>query len=161
MSTKIRPRAAHALSALLLTLAVTGCSKPQSANTEPLVTAPLVTDQASIRGSLTLNGMQTKYTAHLKNARIASIDEVRLTQGGRTPQQGTYSFYEARLVKYSGDAFAAAEREEVVFDLHGAIKESRSDAGTPSSGEIDAIRNRAELLRSHALTQQAVQAHQY
>jgi hypothetical protein len=161
MNTNIRPRAAHALTALLLTLSITGCSKPPPANSEPLVTAPDATDKAStIRGSITLNGMQVRYTAHLKKGRIASIDEVRSAQDGRSPQ-GTYSFYEARLVKYSGQAFAASEREEVEFDLHGAIKQSRADGGTPSAGEIDAIRNRAELLRSHALTQQAVQAHQY
>jgi len=107
-----------------------------------------------------MKGMQAKYTAHLKNARIASIDEVRSMQEGRTAR-GTYSFYEARLVKYSGDGFTSSAHEEVEFDLHGAIQHAQSDAGTPSTEEIGAIRNRAELLRSHVLTQQAVQAHQY
>jgi len=112
-----------------------------------------------VRASLTLGATQSKYTAHLQKGRIASIDETRTMPDGRTAR-GTYSFYEARLVKYSGDGFASSGHEEVEFDLHGAIKQSHSDAGTPVGAEIDAIRNRAELLRSHALTQQAVQAHQ-
>jgi hypothetical protein len=161
MNTNIRPCAAHALTALLLTLAIAGCSKRPTANTEPLVTAPAATDDAStIRASIALNGMQAKYIAHLKNARIASIDEERSTQEGRSAH-GTYSFYEARLVKYSGEGFKSLGHEQVEFDLRGAVKQAQSDGGTPSTEEIGAIRNRAELLRSHALTQQAVQAHRY
>jgi hypothetical protein len=160
MSTHLRPRVAHALTALLLTLPLAGCSKPPSGKTGPLVTAPASHEGSSVRAALTLGTSQSKYTAHVQNGRIASIDEARSTQDGRTTQ-GTYSFYEARLVKYSGDGLVSLGHEEVEFDLQGAIKQSRSDAGTPSAAEIDAIRNRAELLRSHALTQQTVQAHQY
>lgn len=160
MSTRLRPRAAHALTALLLTLPLAGCSKPPPAKTGPLVTAPAPQDEgSSVRASLTVGATQSKYTAHLQNGRIASIDETRTMQDSRLAR-GTYSFYEARLVKYSGDGFASSGRVEVEFDLHGAIKQSHSDAGTLGVAEIDAIRNRAELLRSHALTQQAVQAHQ-
>jgi hypothetical protein len=69
-------------------------------------------------------------------------------------------FYEARLVKYSGDGITVAGHEEVEFDLHGAIKRSQAGTGAVASDEIGAIRNRAELLRSHALAKMATQAHQ-
>lgn len=159
MNTTIRSHAASALTALLLTLFVAGCSKPPSAKTGPLVTAPEHPDASpAVRATLTLGSTQSNYTAHLTNGRVASIDEARTANGNSS--QGTYSFYEARLMKYTGDALTSSGHEEIEFDLHGAIKRSQSDAGTPSTDEIGAIRNRAELLRSYALTQQTIQAHQ-
>jgi hypothetical protein len=160
MNTLTRSKTACALTALLLTLALAGCSKPPAAPSEPLVIAPAepAADQ-TVQASISSNTFESKYTAHLKNGRIARIDETRSARDGHSAR-GTYSFYEARLIEYNGDAIDSAEHEEVEFDLHGAIKQSQGAAGPLGAAEISAIRNRAELLRSHALTQEAVQLHQ-
>jgi len=160
MNTATPSNAAFALNALLLTLALAGCSKPPSAQSGPLVTAPLQSADAQIiRASLRSGDIQSSYAAHVRNGRIATIDEARSAADGRSAQ-GTYSFYEARLVKYSGDGIAAVGHEEIEFDLHGAITRSQGGAGPLSTDEVGAIRNRAELLRSHALAKEAVQMHQ-
>jgi hypothetical protein len=151
--------AVRALNALLLTLAVTGCSKAPSAQSGPLVIAPTQTvADRTLRSSITSDNMETKYIAKLKNGRIAQIEETRSASDGRSAK-GAYTFFEARLIKYSGDGINATGHEEVEFDLHGAIKRSQAGSGSLSLDEVAAIRNRAELLRSHALTQKEVQAH--
>jgi hypothetical protein len=161
MNTKIRSVSASALNALLLTLALAGCSKPPSAKSGPLVVAPLqdMTSTQTVKELLTSNHIQSRYSAHFQNGRMTTIDEARTGPDARL-STGVYSFYEARLVKYSGDGLNFSGHEEVEFDLHGAIKRSQAENGELNPEEIGAIRNRAELLRSHALAQQAIETHQ-
>lgn len=158
-----RSIAACAQIALLLTLALAGCSKPPPAPSEPSVTEPLVTapaptaDTRQLKSSLTSNGIRSEYTANVQDGRIRSIDEDRAVSNGAT--HGTYTFYEARLVKYEGDALNSAGHLDIEFDMHGAITKSQAANGAASKAEIAAVRNRAELLRSRALTQLDVQGH--
>jgi hypothetical protein len=160
MNARFRSTVERAQSALLITLALVGCSKGPSSPTEPLVTAPQPSarDTRALQSTLTANDIRSQYTAHVKDGRVVSIDEKRISPSGQSAQ-GTYSFYEARLVKYSGDAINTLGNIEVEFDLRGAIKHSNLGNDGASTAQISAIRNRAELLRSHALTQQEVQAH--
>ncbi|HEU4602176.1 MAG TPA: hypothetical protein VFS24_09415 [Steroidobacteraceae bacterium] len=163
MTNSNRSIAACAQIALLLTLALAGCSKPPPATSEPSVTGPLVTaptapaDTQRLKSSLTSNGIRSQYIAHVTDGRIRSIDEDRT--GANSTAHGTYTFYEARLVKYDGDALNSAGRLDIEFDMHGAVTKSQAADGAASKEEIAAVRNRAELLRSHALTQLDVQAH--
>jgi hypothetical protein len=150
----------RAQNALLLTLLLTGCSKSPSPPSEPLVTAPPATSQSDIRATAIFNGVQSKYVGHMKAGHLQSLDEERAGTAGAVTH-GEYSFYEARLVKYRGDALMSQGGVELEFDLHGALTKSQSASGVPvSAEEISAIRNRAQLLRSHALAARDTQMHQ-
>jgi hypothetical protein len=160
MNIRLKSIITCALNALVLTLAFAGCSKAPPSPSAPLVTAPdQDSDAQSIRASLTSNAIRSTYTAHMKSGRIQSIDEER-SSATLPAARGTYSFCEARLLRYRGDAIGGAGSIEVEFDLHGAIKSSHAATGAASAEQIAAIRNRAELLRSHALARQAMQVHE-
>ena len=46
-----------------------------------------------------------------------------------------------------------------VVDMQGGLISASGSSGQPGDSEINAIRNRAQLLRSHALTRRSVQGH--
>jgi hypothetical protein len=142
MKATLRSNVVCAQSALLLTLTLVGCSKGPSSPTEPLVTAPpsSARDTQAIESTLTASDIRSQYTAHLKDGRVVSIDEKRALPSGQSAQ-GTYSFYEARLIKYSGDAISTLGNIEVEFDLHGAVKHSNVANDAASTAQISAIRN--------------------
>ena len=69
---------------------------------------------------------------------------------------GRYEFYGARLTRYSGEQLLGPGATQLEFDLQGVLL---SQPTALSSSDIEAIKSRGQLLRSHALAQQATRAH--
>jgi hypothetical protein len=149
-----------AQNALLLILLIAGCSKSPTPPSEPLVTAPPApATQGDISATAVFNSVPSKYVGHLQDGRLQTIDEERTTADGAAAH-GEYSFYEARLMKYRGAALTSQGTIELEFNLHGALTKSHSANGAlVTAGEISAIRNRAQLLRSHALAARDTKMH--
>jgi len=78
------------------------------------------------------------------------------TEGEQSAQR---SRHRARLLHYSGSGLSSAEPIELRFNLQGALELAKSGNGTVPPEEISAIRERAQLLRSHALAQKSTQDH--
>jgi hypothetical protein len=109
----------------------------------------------TLTAKLAAAGIPTKYTAHFEADKLVRIDETRQLDQRR----GSYQFYGARLVKYSGAAVGSPQTLELEFDLQGALKSEQANSGTAAATELSAIRERAQLLRSHALAQRSTRAH--
>jgi hypothetical protein len=69
---------------------------------------------------------------------------------------GRYEFYGARLTRYSGQPLHGALTVQLEFDLQGVVA---SNAAGLSGIDIEELETRAQLLRSHALAQQAARSH--
>ena len=78
---------------------------------------------------------------------------MRIAEQRGDSRNGEYEFRGARLLHYSGSGLSNAEPIELRFDLQGALELAKSASGTVPPEEISAIRERAQLLRSHALAQ--------
>jgi hypothetical protein len=97
--------------------------------------------------------LSTEYSATFAADQLRSIAETRDSGGRRA--QGHYAFFGARLTRYSGEQLGNPRATELRFDLQGVLL-------TPSEAsdlDIEAIKRRAQLLRSHALAQAAARAH--
>lgn len=156
------------VAALTLSL-FAGCSKQEPAATQAQETkqaAPPVqheevapekdpTDGSVVTAKVDASGIPVKYTAHFDGDKLTRIDEVRNADG----RQGEYDFYGARLVKYSGAATASAATLLIEFDMTGSVESAQADPSPMAHSEINAIRERAQLLRSHALAQRETRMH--
>ncbi|HKS58159.1 MAG TPA: hypothetical protein VJS12_22880, partial [Steroidobacteraceae bacterium] len=83
----------------------------------------------------------------------------RIVEQRADSRQGTYDFRGARLLHYSGSGLSTADPIELRFDLQGALTLSKAGAGAVPAEEVSAIRERAQLLRSHALAQRSSRDH--
>jgi hypothetical protein len=118
--------------------------------------APLPQASANVlRAKLNAAGMPTEYAAHFAAERIERIVEHR--QHGNATVAAEYTFAGARLIEYRGPKLQSSERLELQFDTQGALVSGR--APNVSDEDIAAIRDRAQLLRSHATAQRATKAH--
>jgi hypothetical protein len=143
----------------LILLALGACSKqstpPPSA---PLITAPteVAAPAAALKVSSQLNaaGIAATYDATFEER-----EHVRIAEQRPDARNGEYEFRGARLLHYSGSALSSAEPIELRFNLQGALELAKSGNGTVPPEEISAIRERAQLLRSHALAQKSTQEH--
>jgi hypothetical protein len=139
------------LALLLATGLLTACSKQEQKSTQDDWSLdPANTLHAEIKAG----GVETVYTAHFDGAQLRRIDEVRRIDAGRTTK-GTYEFNGARLIRYRGDALLDAANIELRFDMQGVLLEAQGANET----EVAAIRDRASLLRSLALTRRTTQSH--
>ena len=138
--------------ALLLAVGLlTACSKHEQSATQ----ADWSLDPANtLRAEVEAGGMDTAYTAHFDGAQLRRIDEVRRLDAGRTTK-GTYEFNGARLIQYRGDALRDVASIELRFDMQGVLLEAQGANET----EVAAIRDRASLLRSLALTRRTTRSH--
>jgi hypothetical protein len=124
-----------------------GCSRQEPVATE---------DDWSLDSGDTLRvetkagGVETSYSAHFDGTHIKRINEIR---GGK--KQGDYEFNGARLTRYQGAGLLSDGELELTFDLQGALIESKG----ANDAEVSAIRERASLLRSLALTKRTTQSH--
>lgn len=135
--------AALAAAALLMT----GCAKKESASVDEnwaLDPGP------SISAEVKAGGIDARYTAYFDGERIKRISEVR-SAGAK----GDYEFEGARLIRYQGTALLSHDTVELTLDLQGKVRESKG----ANNAEVSAIRNRASLLRSLALTKRTTQSH--
>jgi hypothetical protein len=137
-----------------------GCSeKPAPAPDMPpaaTATQPAATDSANVtRAKLNAGGVAAQYSAHFDAEKLVRIEEQR-QQGGNT-FDGEYTFQGARLLRYRGAKLSQPATLDLEFDLQGSLQSGRGPDVTDE--EIAAIRNRAQLLRSHALAERASRAH--
>lgn len=154
-----RPQHIAIVAASLLAAA---CSKEKPAPTPsiPLVEqraadpAPATTDE--FRSSFAPRGIAASYRATFSEGQIQSLEETR-EANSRT---GTYEFRGARLMKYRGAALNSTDDIELEFDLQGKVLTARAGDKEVSAEEISVIRDRAQSLRSHAVSQHAVRGHE-
>jgi hypothetical protein len=147
-------RTCRSLQTGLILLALGACSKeassPQSTPLAPAI-APAKSATANaptLSGHLNAAGITAKY-----DATFADGEQLRIVEQRADLRTGEYEFRGARLLHYSGNGLSSAESIEVRFNLQGALELAKSSAGAVAPEEISAIRERAQLLRSHALAQ--------
>ncbi|WP_129781466.1 hypothetical protein [Peristeroidobacter soli] len=138
------------------------CSKEPAPAATP--NTPLVEQRAAdpahqpgqeFRGSFAPGGIAATYRARFNDGKIQSLAETRKA----TSQTGTYEFLGARLMKYHGAALNSNDTIELEFDEQGKVLKARAGDKDVSAEEITAIRDRAQSLRSHAVSQYAVKGH--
>ena len=108
----------------------------------------------TLRAETKAGGVETSYSAHFDGTHLKRISEVRTPSGG-SKKQGDYEFNGARLTRYKGAGLLSDAEMELTFDLQGALIESQG----ANDAEVSAIRERASLLRSLALTKRTTQSH--
>jgi hypothetical protein len=130
-----------------ITPAIQGAQNPRFTDTDQILSA-----------ELTASGAPTSYDAHFTNGQLTRIEESR----ARKPEgfaRGDYEFQGARLLKYTGAPLEGDGLFALELDLQGRILDARIDERAASPEEVNAVRARAQLLRSHALAQSASRAH--
>jgi hypothetical protein len=147
------------IATLLLATACSKEPKPATAPSKPLVEQsaadPVPGSTDEFHGSFAPGGIDATYSAKFKEGKIQSLEETRKAAS----QTGTYEFLGARLMKYSGAALNSNDTLELVFDQQGKVITAKAGDKEVSAAEITAIRDRAQSLRSHAVSQYAMQGH--
>jgi hypothetical protein len=149
----------------LILLALGACSKePAPAASTPPPSAPLVAALPSahdavakvrtVSSRIDATGVAATYEATFEEG-----ERLRIAERRADSRSGEYEFRGARLLHYSGGGLSSAAAIELGFDLRGAVTLSKAGAGPVPDEEISAIRERAQLLRSHALAQQTSRDH--
>lgn len=140
----------------------TACSKepePSQAPSRPLVEQsaadPMQASTDEFHGSFAPGGIAATYNARFKEGKIQSLEETRKA----TSQTATYEFLGARLMKYRGAALNSSDTIELEFDQQGQLVRASAGGKEVSAEQISAIRDRAQSLRSHAVSQYAVKGH--
>lgn len=148
---------------LLCASLLAGCARqepapPPAPPSDAAAHATTVSDdtQDAPRAKLNGNGMAADYSARFEAGQLVRIDEERQAQGGAA-LPGEYTYQGARLLRYRGARLTAPATLDLQFDMQGALL----SGGGPDldEAEVAAIRNRAQLLRSHALAQRASREH--
>jgi hypothetical protein len=153
-----------AATTILIMAILAACSKapqPVSESAPANAIAPLPAASASVlRVETMIGGIATEYAASFETERLYRIVEHRrfesATPGGE--YEGEYEFEGARLLRYRGARLRDAAPLDLQFDMQGMLQSGRDP--NVSDDEIDELRNRAQLLRSHALARRATKLHQ-
>jgi hypothetical protein len=148
----------------LILLALGACSKQPEPAAQPTPSTPLVTTAAQTQQKITeantlsshinADGLEATYEAS-----FAANEQLRITEQRADSHSGEYEFRGARLLHYCGSGVSSPQPIELRFDLNGALTLSKAGAGPAPAQEISAIRERAQLLRSHALAQKTTRDH--
>lgn len=153
------PRIPLLIATLLFATACSKEPKPVTAPSKPLVEQsaadPAQGSTDEFHGSFAPGGIDATYSAKFKEGKIQSLAETRKASS----QTGTYEFLGARLMKYSGAALGSNDTIELVFDQQGKVITAKAGDKEASAEEITAIRDRAQSLRSHAVSQYSVKGH--
>lgn len=133
--------------------------------------APQREAEPALEATLTTGDTTANYTAHFEGGALVSIQEDR-DQGVSGKAAAEYQFKDGRLLRYiersrrteGGGAATPAEVElNFAFDdtgeLLAATKTINDSGAKPEMTEIDGARNRASLLRNHALALRASREH--
>lgn len=141
-------------------LLIGGCSDKSAAPAPQPATAtqeaPMQRDPNTTRAKLNALGIPTDYAARFDTEKLVSIEEQRRPTDGEV-LDGEYFFEGARLIRYRGAKVSRPAALDLQFDMQGALQ---SGAGPDVTEEdIIAIRDRAQLLRSHAVAQRSARAH--
>jgi hypothetical protein len=149
----------------LILLALGACSKqPAPPPSAPLVTAVPQTYEKTTHD--TKAGAPT-ISSHINAAGLAASYEasfednerLRIAEQRADSRSGEYEFRGARLLHYSGGGLSSPDAIELQFDLNGALTLSKAGTGPVPAEEVSAVRERAQLLRSHALAQKSIRDH--
>ena len=139
----------------LILLALGACSKepapPQIAPLAPAVDAcaRVICERAKVSATSTQRESQRRTTRHSRKA-----ERLRIAEQRADSRNGEYEFRGARLLHYSGSGLSSRGAESSCASICRARWSWRSRrSGTVPPEEISAIRERAQLLRSHALAQ--------
>ena len=145
----------------LILLALGACSKePATTQSAPITPAIAPTNEAAanartLSGSIVAAGIAATYEATFEDN-----ERIRIAEQRADSRKGEYELRGARLLHYSGGGLSSADAIELRFTLQGVLEHAKSGSGGEvSQEEISAIRERAQLLRSHALTQKSTQDH--
>jgi hypothetical protein len=145
----------------LILLALGGCSKeppaPQSAPLTPAITPTndVAANARTLSGYINAAGIEATYEAMFEDEERMRIAELRADS-----RKGEYELRGARLLHYSGSGLSSADAIELRFSLQGVLELAKwGSGGTVPQEEISAIRERAQLLRSHALAQKTTRDH--
>jgi hypothetical protein len=145
-----------------LVVALAACSDgstPQSAAarvTSRTAPSPLEAEPGALHAKLNVGGIPAEYVAHFEASQLARIDEQRQAPNS-APLRSEYTFKGARLLSYRGAKLSDVAQLDLQFDMQGVLQSGQGP--NVSDEEIAAIRNRAQLLRSHALGQRATKMH--
>ena len=145
----------------LILLVLGACSKQAPAPTPetPLVAAAPQTQKPFVAAETISNRINAAGIAATYEATFTAEQQVRIVEQRADSRNGTYDFHGARLLHYSGSGLSTADPIELRFDLQGALTLSKAGAGAVPAEEVSAIRERAQLLRSHALAQRSSRDH--
>jgi putative lipoprotein len=136
--------------------------------TAELVAATTAPAERPVEGTLVSGSVTSKYSASFRSGSLVSIQEER--DAGDAGKSGAeYQFKEGRLLRYIelGTRTGAAGKQQVEFDfafddtgeMLAARKTVDDTAMKPDISDIYAARNRADLLRNHALALKASRDH--
>jgi hypothetical protein len=143
-----------------------GCSRQEQAPQTAVSTAPTpATAAATTAGTMTdtlrakaeVGGVPSTYVAHFANGQLAQIEETRAADA-----RGDYTYYGARLTKYVGAPLSGSGVIELQFNLQGALEVAHASGGESANvpdEQIRAVRNRADTLRSLAVTRHSIGSH--
>jgi hypothetical protein len=146
----------------LILLALVACSKdpPAAPPNAPLVAATTQAPDTATAGASTLSSQLNAAGIPATYAATFGADQhLRIAERRADSRHGEYEFRGARLLRYAGSGLASADAIELRFDMSGVVTLSKSGAGAAPAAEVSAIRERAQLLRSHALAQRHTQNH--
>ena len=155
----------------VLLAALVGCTQDEphaptetaSAPAEPLVMASSP-DQTKVQSpqqkfEIDAGNSKSVYAPEFLSGQLIGITEERTSTRGRA--RARYDFQGARLLRYSGSAFETEGQLEVEFNLQGAVVSANLGSQPASEQEVARAREHAQLLRSHALAQQATRTHSF
>jgi hypothetical protein len=145
----------------LIALALGACSKEPTTPppSTPLVTAPAPAPQAAAHADTLSSHINAAGIAATYEATFGAQEQLRIAEQRSDSRNGEYEFRGARLLHYSGSGLSSAEPIELGFDLQGVMTLSKAGSGPVAPAEVSAIRERAQLLRSHALAQKTSRDH--
>jgi hypothetical protein len=148
----------------LILLALSACSQEPRPPPQPTPSTPLVAataqaheatgDARSLSSHINAAGIPATY-----EATFGAQQQLRISEQRPDSRNGHYEFRGARLLHYSGSGLSSPDPIELRFDLQGVLTLSKAGAGAVPAEEVSAIRERAQLLRSHALAQETTRDH--
>jgi hypothetical protein len=154
-------RTCRSLQTGLILLVLGACSKEPAAPppSTPLAAAvPQAHDAAAgahtVNSSINAAGIAATY-----EATFGAEQQLRIAEQRAGSRNGQYEFRGGRLLRYSGSGLSSADPIELRFDLQGALTLSKAGTGTVPAADVSAIRERAQLLRSHALARKTTRDH--
>lgn len=138
------------------------------ATADTVAAAGTAPTERPLEGTLVSGGVTSGYAATFRNGALVSLQEDR-DSGALGKAGAEYQYKDGRLLRYIelGTRIEAAGKQQVEFDFAfddtgevlAARKTVNDTAVKPEETDIYAARNRAELLRNHALALKASRDH--
>lgn len=139
----------------LVSLSACEPKAPEQPTKPPLPNTATLRDTTAARPALKAHietgGQRAEYSAYFEGAQLAEIEEAS------TGASAEYLYRGARLLKYTQSSPRGTTQLEL--DDQGRVQRASNGHRELAPAEIDAIVSRAQLLRSHALAQQASRTH--